>query len=421
MSGSPRSFRHGVHPAEHKATAHLPVDRLPVGAKVTRGQLIAEATAYVSTCLHSPVEGKVIAISPMRHPNGGMQDAIAIEADAFATQKMIDGPATDWQALSQRDFVSMVKQAGLVGLGGAAFPSHVKYAPPEGKNVRWLVLNGCECEPYLTCDHREMVERPEAVIRGALILAHHLDVEGVKIGVENNKTDAITALQRAAENAATIEVVPLQVKYPQGAEKMLIKAIFGWEVPAGKLPLDLEIVVNNVGTMGALADYFDRGMPLIERIVTVAGDGVERPGNLMVPLGTPVRDVLEYCGLSADTKQVVMGGPMMGMPLSSIDVPVLKGTSGLLAFTEAAIDHPKEYTCVRCGRCLDACANFLNPSRLARLARAGRYERAEAHYVMDCMECGACTYACPSGIPIVQLLRVAKSVVREQSKKKAAG
>jgi electron transport complex protein RnfC len=216
-----------------------------------------------------------------------------------------------------------------------------------------------------------------------------------------------------------IRVVPLKVKYPQVAEKMLIRAIYGVEVPAGKLPLDVETVVNNVGTMAALADYFDHGQPLIERVVTVAGPGIERPANLLVPVGTPVRAVLDYCGgLTPEAREVVMGGPMMGMPLSSLDVPILKGTSGLLAFTEAEARLPNEYTCVRCGRCVEACPNFLNPSRLGRLARAGRYEEMERFHVTDCMECGSCSYACPSGIPIVQLIRVAKSALRER---KAAG
>jgi electron transport complex protein RnfC len=188
-------------------------------------------------------------------------------------------------------------------------------------------------------------------------------------------------------------------------------------VPAGKLPIDIDIVVNNVGSMAALADWFDRGQPLIERPVTVAGPGVERPSNLVVPVGTPVRDVLHHCGLDHETRQVIMGGPMMGMPLASLDVPVLKGTSGLLAFTEEVIDHTTEYACLRCGRCLEACSNFLNPARLARLARVGRWQEVERSYVMDCMECGACTYACPSGIPVVHLIRAAKAAIREQKAK----
>ncbi len=432
----PRTFRHGIHPEENKEeTEHLPTARMPfveryilplsqhtgapcrpvveVGERVVRGQLVAEPGGFVSTTLHSPVTGRIAAIAPRLHPNGRLTESIEIEADPFATQKLNGLPPIDWRSLSIDDFVAHVQRAGLVGMGGAAFPTHVKYKLPEGKRVRRLVVNGCECEPFLTTDHRVMVERPEAIVRGIEILAERLGVEETAIGVELNKPDAIEALRGAIPEDSKIRVVPLKVKYPQGAEKMLIRAIYGVEVPAGKLPLDVETVVNNVGTMAALADYFDHGRPLIERVVTVAGPGIERPANLLVPVGTPVRAVLDYCGgLTAEAREVVMGGPMMGSPLSSLDVPILKGTSGLLAFTEAEARIPNEYTCVRCGRCVEACPNFLNPSRLGRLARAGRYEEMEKFFVMDCMECGSCSYACPSGIPVVQLIRVAKSAIR---------
>jgi electron transport complex protein RnfC len=216
-----------------------------------------------------------------------------------------------------------------------------------------------------------------------------------------------------------VHIAPLKVKYPQGAEKMLIKAVFGEEVPAGKLPLDLNIVVNNVASLASLADYFDHAWPTIERVVTVSGPGVDRPANLIVPVGTPVREVLKHCRINHDTRQVIMGGPMMGQPLASLDVPVLKGTSGLLAFTEQVMSHPTEYACVRCGQCLEACGNFLNPARLARLARAGRVDELEKNYVMDCMECGACTYACPSSVPIVHLIRSAKATIRQRPNESA--
>ncbi len=438
MSLLPRTFRHGIHPEENKEdTEHLPTARMPfvdqyvlplsqhtgapcrpvvkVGERVERGQMVAEPGGFVSTTLHSPVTGRIAAIAPRRHPNGRLVESIVIDADPFATQRLAERPPLDWENLSEESFVLHVQRAGLVGMGGAAFPTHVKYKLPEGKSVRRLVVNGCECEPFLTTDHRVMVERPEAVIRGIEILSRRLGVEETAIGVELNKPDAIEALRKAIPPGSPVRVVPLKVKYPQGAEKMLIKAIYGVEVPAGKLPLDVETVVNNVGTMAALADYFDHGAPLIERVVTVAGPGIERPANLLVPVGTPVRAVLDYCGgMKSEAREVVMGGPMMGSPLADLDVPILKGTSGLLVFTESEARIPNEYTCVRCGRCVDACPNFLNPSRLGRLARAGRYEEMEEYHVSDCMECGSCSYACPSGIPIVQLIRVAKSSLRER-------
>jgi electron transport complex protein RnfC len=434
------SFAHGVHPDEHKEqTAHLSLERMPfvdryvlplsqhtgapceptvaAGDRVQRGQVVGKPGGFVSTTLHSPVTGRVRALASHRHPNGSMVKCLEIEADPWSTQQLDGVAPVDWQALSLDEFIEQVQRAGLVGLGGAAFPTHVKYKLPEGRRCQRLLVNGSECEPYLTCDHRTMVEHPEAVVRGAEIVATKLEADETVFGVELNKPDGMDALNIAIGNRSGMRVMGLRVKYPQGAEKMLIKAVFNVEVPAGKLPIDIDIVVNNVGSMAALADWFDRGQPLIERPVTVAGPGVERPSNLVVPVGTPVRDVLHHCGLDHETRQVIMGGPMMGMPLASLDVPVLKGTSGLLAFTEDVIDHTTEYACLRCGRCLDACSNFLNPARLARLARVGRWQELERSYVLDCMECGACTYACPSGIPVVHLIRAAKAAIREQKAK----
>jgi electron transport complex protein RnfC len=407
--------------SQHTGAPCRPVVR--VGERVVRGQLVAEPGGFVSMALHAPVTGRVAAIAPRRHPNGRPVDAIEIETDAFSLQTVATRPL-DPAGLDADGFVAAVQAAGLVGLGGAAFPTHVKYKLPPGRVVTRLVVNGCECEPYLTADHRTMVERPEAVLRGAEIVARHLGLVETVIGVELNKADAIAALGRAVAEAGAgerVRVVPLAVKYPQGAEKMLIEAIYGLEVPSGKLPLDVGCLVNNVGTMAAIADWFDRGLPLIERVVTVAGPGVRRPANLLVPVGTPVRAVLEHCGgLTADTREVVMGGPMMGSPLASLDAPVLKGTSGLLAFTAAEARVPVEYGCIKCGRCVEACPQFLNPSRLQRLARAGRWEELERGFVMDCVECGSCSFACPSGIPVVQLIRVAKSALREEKARQSA-
>ncbi|HEX6203924.1 MAG TPA: electron transport complex subunit RsxC [Thermoanaerobaculia bacterium] len=435
------SFRHGVHPAEHKeATAHLPIERMPfvrryvlplgqhigapsvpvvrVGQEVERGELLAKAGGFVSASLHSPVRGRVTAIGPQPHPQGRLAPAIVVSADPFADQRLPEGEAVDWRAMPVDDFVAEVQAGGLVGMGGAAFPTHVKYRTAEGKPIERLVLNGCECEPFLTADHRLMVEQPESVVRGALIAAARLGAREIVIGVELNKPDAIAALGAAVPEDAPVRVVGLRVKYPQGAEKMLIRALFGLEVPSGKLPLDVGIVVNNVATVAAMADWLLHRRPLVERIVTVSGPGVRRPANLLVPIGTPVREVLEHCGgLLPDTRELVMGGPMMGAPLASLDVPVMKGTSGLLAFTAAEARLPHEYTCIRCGRCVDACPQLLNPSRLAKLARAGRWEEMERWFVADCVECGSCSFACPSGIPIVQLIRVAKSALRDQKAK----
>jgi len=446
VSGLPalNTFRHGVHPEEYKdQSAALPIERMPfvdryvlplgqhIGApsravvrvrdRVQRGQIIAEPGGFVSVGLHSPVTGRVTAIANRRNPVGNLVPSIIIEADPYATQHFEPRAPIDWRNLTPKEFVGHVQRAGLVGMGGAAFPSHVKYVLNEEKPVRYLVINGCECEPYLTCDHRVMVERSERVLRGVQILGARLGAEKTYIGVERNKSDAIEVLREAAGRADfAVEVTALQVKYPQGSEKMLVDAIFDTEVPAGKLPIDVGIVVNNVMTIAALADYFDFGRPLIDRILTVSGPAVLKAANLQVPIGTPVRAVLEHCGgLRAETRQVIMGGPMMGNPMASLDVPVIKGTSGILAFSEKEIDNRQSYTCVKCARCLDACPNFLNPCMLAKLARAGRIESMHEYYVSDCTLCGSCSFSCPSGIPIAQLIKVAKSSIAQQQRREA--
>ncbi|MCK6501790.1 electron transport complex subunit RsxC [Myxococcota bacterium] len=450
----PGTFRHGVHPDGAKeATEHLPVERMPFverytvplaqhlgapaipvvqpGQRVQRGQLVARAAAFVSTAHHAPVTGTVVSIGKERYPSGALVEAIVIDADRFDPQMLAPGPAADWRSVSDKDFMALVQGGGIVGMGGAAFPSHVKLSVPEGKGCDQLVINGCECEPFLTCDHRTMVERPDAVLRGVDIAGTRVGCKGAVIGVELNKPDGISSLQAAIERRQAriargdndgvsfpIRVHGVQVKYPQGAEKMLIKALFDREVPAGKLPLDLGYVVNNVATMVALAELVDGGSPLIERVVTVSGSAVRRPANLLVPVGTPIRAVLDHCGgLTAQVRQVVMGGPMMGMPVATLDAPVLKGTSGLLAFEEARDPLKEAGPCIKCGQCLEACPYMLNPSRMGRLARAGRVLEMEDWLVMDCVECGACTWVCPSEIPLVHLFRSAKATIR---KKKAA-
>jgi electron transport complex protein RnfC len=307
----------------------------------------------------------------------------------------------------------LVQEAGIVGLGGAAFPSHVKLRLQEGKRAHFVILNGCECEPHLTCDHRVMVERPDAVVKGLRRIMQQVDAGRGYIGIEVNKPDAVEALRQASKDDGNIEIVPLRVKYPQGAEKMLIDAIFHKEVPSGKLPLDLEIVVNNVGTAVAMTDLFEKGQPLIERVVTVTGPGIKRPANLLVPLGVPLQAVLDHCGgLTPETRQIIIGGPMMGLAQKRLDVPVIKGISGVLVLTSPATIK-EEDPCIRCGRCLEACPMFLNPSRLALFARFEQIEGLLEHNVKDCFECASCSFSCPSNIPLVQLIRVGKAMVRK--------
>jgi electron transport complex protein RnfC len=427
------TFHHGVHPAEHKqATDRLPIEQMPFvreyvlplsqhigapskpvvepGQRVQRGQLIAEPGGFVSVALHAVVTGTVTAVDLRLHPNGKMMPSIVLEADPYDSQRIPELPPVDPASLSAKEMVELVQRGGLVGLGGAAFPSHVKFNVPEGKRIRLVVINGCECEPYLTCDHRLMAERPEAVIRGAEIIQTQVRAEGAYVGIEENKPDAIAAL-RAVDS--DVKVVALQVKYPQGAEKMLIDAILGEEVPAGGLPLDIDILVNNVGTTVALTDLLDRGIPLVERVVTVTGPALARPRNVRVPLGTPVAAVIEHCGgLLPSAHQVVFGGPMMGAAQKSLDVPILKGTSGILCLDPATAVRFEERACIRCGRCLEACPLYLNPQRLAQLVRAEQVEELEPHHLMNCFECAACSFACPSRIPLVQWMRIGKAMLR---------
>jgi electron transport complex protein RnfC len=435
VGAAPSTFRHGVHPPERKAaTDAIAIERMPfvgeyvlplsqhtgapskpvvrVGQRVRRGQLIGEPVGFVSTALHAPVTGRVAAVEPRLHPNGKTLPAIVIETDPYDSQRLPAFAPLDPSSLTAAEMVERVQLGGLVGLGGAAFPSHVKFQVPEGRRVQLVVVNGCECEPYLTCDHRIMVERPDAVVRGTAIIRDRVGAGRAIIGVEENKPDAIATLRAAS---ADIEVVPLRVKYPQGAEKMLVDAIFHREIPEGGLPLDLEILVNNVGTTAALADLFDRGVPLIERVVTVTGPAVARPRNLLVPLGTPLSAAIEHCGgLTREIRQVVLGGPMMGMAQKSLDVPIIKGSSGILCLDRATSVPFREFPCIRCGRCVEACPIFLNPTRLAQLVRAERLDDLEAHHLLGCFECAACSYACPSRIPLVQWMRLGKALLRRR-------
>jgi electron transport complex protein RnfC len=434
--GAP-TFRHGVHPPEQKGTADRPLERMPfvdeyvlplgqhigapsrarvsAGDDVQRGDVLADPGGFVSTALHAPVTGRVTAIELRLAPSGQRVPCVVLQADPWSSQE-VRGEPCDPAPLPRSEVVQRIQQGGIVGLGGAAFPAHVKLTPPEGRVLRHVLLNGCECEPYLTCDHRVMLERAAEVLRGAAILAAAVEAEQISIGVELNKPDAIAALRERAP--AGVEIVGLQVKYPQGAEKCLIDAVLRREVPGGGLPADVGVLSPNVGTAAALADLFDRGQPLIERALTVTGPGVVEPKNLIVPLGTPLRAVLEHCGgLRDGVRRVVLGGPMMGAAQKSLDVPTLKGTSGLLCLPDLDFEAEAERACIRCGRCLEACPMRLNPANLARFARHGRTEDLEAAHLASCFECASCSFVCPSHIPLVQWMRVGKGLVRASKAK----
>ena len=417
-------------------TEHLPIQRMPFvsryiiplsqhlgapakaivkeGQRVERGEVIAEPGGFVSIPHHSPVTGWVRAVAPRRHANGQLMPAIEIEADPYATQRF--EPRTTYRlAFTLEQGVRRRSAKGRLGRNGRCglpFTRQVRRARRGNRQGPGRQRKRVRTFPHLRPPHHGGAagSRPSRNRGGAR--------KDRRRESRHRRRDEQARCRRNTPTAyragAPIEVVPVKVKYPQGAEKMLINAIFKVEVPAGKLPIDIGMVVNNVGTMAALADYLDTGMPLIERVVTVSGPGIKNPANLIVPLGTPVRDVLDFAVASPKTREIILGGPMMGKPTSSLDVPVMKGNSGILAFTETETSRPEEWACVRCGRCAEACPYFLNPSLLGRLSRARRYDDAERIFVMDCMECGSCTFACPSSIPLVQLIRVAKSEIRNK-------
>ena len=427
-------FRGGVHPPERKeATRERPIERPPLPARlvvpmsqhlgapcqplvaegdaVLRGQVIGDVDAMVSAPVHSPVSGYVTGIVKVMTPSG--IPATAVQIDVSRPQDL-----NDYVELPLTDSVSeMAHAAGLVGLGGAAFPSHVKLNPPAGMSIDTLIMNGCECEPFLTCDERVMIERAPAVVEGARLIRDTVGARRVVIGVEDNKPEAIARLREAADDE--IEVVTLPTRYPQGAEKMLIQSVLGTEVGHGKLPASAGALVSNVGTAAALADAVERRKPLMERVVTVTG-GVKRPGNYLVLIGTLISDLIQAAGgLEEDVDRVIAGGPMTGFALGSLDVPVVKGTSGVVALRkgETGPSLLGDQACVRCARCMQACPISLQPWAIASAADRRDWDTAEAFHALDCIECGSCTYVCPTRRPLVQLIRRSKQTLMERGAK----
>jgi electron transport complex protein RnfC len=403
-----------------------------VGDYVKLGQVIGESEGFVSAPVHASVSGKVVAVGRFSHASGVDQPAVAIESDGL-DQWCESSAQPDLKALSAEAIREIARKAGIVGLGGATFPSHVKLSPPPDKPIDTLIVNGCECEPYLTADHRLMLERSEAVVYGLCAMALAVGAKKAFIAIEDNKPDAIIAMRAALEEArklphgfvladigATVQALP--TKYPQGAEKQLIWAVTGRAVPSGKLPMEVGCLVHNVGTAVALADAFRLGQPLIERLVTVTGSIVNNPGNYLVRLGTPVSEVLAHAGgLTGEIGKLVLGGPMMGLAQVSDSVPVTKGTSGILVLNVAEAKLPTSGPCIRCARCIQACPMFLQPLYLGKFADRGFWEEADKAGVKDCIECGSCAFVCPAKIPLVQKIRLVKaSIAAASSQAKAA-
>jgi electron transport complex protein RnfC len=433
------SFSHGVHPPTSKEdTRELPIRQFPFapllviplaqhigkpsvpvvreGQEVVRGQLLAEPDGFLSVAQHAPASGVVQRIGLVPGIAGKMVEGIYLEPWPGSSQEVAEGTPCRVETASAGEIISAIQHAGIVGLGGAAFPTHAKLKPPQGKVIDTLMLNGIECEPYLTTDHRVMVEHAGDVHTGIRYLLKAIGAARAVIGVEANKLDAAEALRAAAPDDLPVSVEVLEVKYPQGAEKMLITALTGREVPSGGLPADLGVVVINVATAAEIGRLLPHGRGIQERVVTISGPAIGRKGNYRIPIGTPLRFALEHADVSDDVSRVFLGGPMMGQALSSLDIPITKGTSGFVAFTTRETGAPVQgYPCIRCGYCVDACPIHLNPSQLGLLAKNAEYARmADEFHLMDCFECGSCAYVCPSHIPLVQRFRASKAMLRKR-------
>ena len=425
-------YNGGVHPEENKELAeNLPLKKFPepetvviplsmhvgkpavpvvkAGDTVKLGQKIAEADGFVSSNIHSSVSGTVVAVEPRKHPNRGMVESIVIRSDGKNTPDESVRPNKPLEELSPEAIVDIVKEKGITGMGGAGFPTFIKLKP--GKPIDTVLLNGCECEPYLTADHRVLLEYADDVIYGLKAIMKAVDAPKGIIVIEDNKPDAIALLQSRTEGIDNIEVQTVRTKYPQGAEKTLIKNVLKRLVPSGGLPADVGTVVDNVSTAVAISDAIQKGMPLVERAVSVTGEHIANPGNYMVKIGTSVKALIDYCGgITGEDVTVKMGGPMMGFPLTDEEVPVIKGTNGVIAIDT---DHTKEEECIKCGRCVDVCPMELAPLNFAKYVKEGNAQALMDNHIRDCFECGCCQYICSSKIPLVERIRTGKKMIME--------
>ncbi|MBN2026781.1 MAG: electron transport complex subunit RsxC [Actinobacteria bacterium] len=445
MSVASRLFRRvrgGVHPPGHKnlsaeaaireiaapSTITIPmqqhigapcIPRVQKGDEVFVGTVIGDSDSFVSAPIHSSVSGKVVQVAPQPHPTGRDILSVLIENDGEYLQDpglTVPGP---WEDMESADIRRAVRDAGMVGLGGAAFPTHVKLSPPRDYPIDTVIINGAECEPFLTSDYRLMLEHPEDVLEGLQIIMRAVGAARGIVAIEDNKPQALKRMA-TANRGGGVEVTSLATRYPQGAEKVLIASLLGREVPSGGLPMHVGVVVNNTGTAYAIARYFSTGMPLVERVVTVTGSVVREPSNLMVRIGTSFAAAVEACGwFNAPPGKVLMGGPMMGLAQYTLEVPVIKGTSGILAlsYRETEYTVPSEPICIRCGRCVDACPMGLIPTYLASYAYNERWDDLARLNIDDCFECGCCTYVCPTKNPLVQLIKTGKTELARRKKR----
>lgn len=441
------NFARGIHPASQKeATAESPIRFLPTptrvtlplhqhaGAsadlvvkprdKVTWGDLVAKPNdERISAGVHSPVTGVVRPLTAVSLPNGKHASAVVVETEEGTPPGDViwsalfggEWPDASPNDLTSDDILKSTSAAGVVGLGGAAFPTHVKLRPAADKPMQTLLVNGCECEPFLTADDRLMREAPRAIVAGARLAMIACGARELVIAIEDNKPEAIAAMRAALDGVGAARIVVCPTKYPMGGERQLIPAVFGISVPTGGYPHDIGIVVVNVGTAAAIAAAVLRNRPLTHRVITVAGGGIRNPGNLLVPLGTSLQDLIAACGgLTDDARRVIAGGPMMGFTVTDLSVPVTKGTGGLTIFTQADLDAEAETACIRCGRCLDVCPLGLMPTRIAQAVRHDQLDLARRLDLEACCECGCCAYECPARVPLVQYLRTGKQAVHDQ-------
>jgi len=423
----------GIHPAENKLSSNAPIETISVpkqaiiplgqnlgapskpvvkkGDMVKVGQLLAEAGGFISTPIHSPVSGKIFKIDNAIDASGYKRPAIIINVEGDEWDESIDTSTeiVSEITLDSKQIIEKIKNAGVVGMGGATFPTYVKLMPPPGKVAEYLIINGVECEPYLTADHRLMLEKGEEIIIGTRLLMKALNVNKAFIGIENNKPDAINHMRELVKTHAGIEVQTLKVQYPQGGEKQLIKASVNREVPSGKLPIEVGCVVQNVGTAFAVYEAVQKNKPLIERVVTVTGKAVKKPSNLLARIGTPIGELIEAAeGFPNNTGKMIGGGPMMGKAITSLDVPIVKGSSGVLLMKKEESFRRIESPCIRCSKCTYVCPMGLEPFLLSKASKLNNFEMAENESIMDCIECGSCQYACPAGIPLLDYLRLGK-------------
>jgi Na+-translocating ferredoxin:NAD+ oxidoreductase subunit C len=442
------TFPHGVHPPDRKELAeNVAIEVLPypkkvvlplqqhIGApcaplvkpkqEVVMGERVAKGEGFVTSSVHSPVCGVVKKAEMTTLSNGRHLEAVVIstEGEQLSGRALWDALyGGDWPldaiaSMKPEDISTTIRTSGIVGLGGAAFPTHVKFTPNEKKPIHTLVVNGCECEPYLTTDYRLMVEAPMAIIAGALLKARAVNAKQIFIGIEDNTPEAISVMKEAAKGTG-VRIVAVKTKYPQGSEKQLIKAALDLAVPLGGLPGDVGVAVSNVATAAAVAMAVLRNRPLTHRVLSVTGGGIVSPKNLLVPLGTAMGEVLDYCGgLRPDAARIVAGGPMMGFAFTDPATPITKGTSGITVLTHEELSDGKSTTCVRCGRCVDVCPMNLVPTKLAAASRFKNLDLARRYNITACFECGSCVFICPAGLPLVQNIRTGKALLAAEAKK----